>query len=102
MSPAVSVRLAQPEDSERLASLIAAAFEEYRGNLDPESAALHETGEKIQSELESGAFALIAWRAGAALGCVIARPQQDDLYFGRLSVIRAARGPGLARMLVEA
>jgi ribosomal protein S18 acetylase RimI-like enzyme len=39
---------------------------------------------------------------GAALGCVMTKPVDDDLYFGRLAVLPTARGRGLARRLVAA
>jgi ribosomal protein S18 acetylase RimI-like enzyme len=36
------------------------------------------------------------------IGCVMTEILEGDLYFGRLAVLPAARGSGLARRLIEA
>jgi predicted N-acetyltransferase YhbS len=96
-------------DAAVLAATIAAAFEQYRGRLVPESAAFRETADAITRELAAGSDAIIAEQDGEVLGCVMIKPADDsddgssaDLYFGRLSVTPAARGRGIARRLVEA
>lgn len=102
MSDSISLRRAGPADAQRLAETIAAAFEQYRGKLVPESGAFRETAQGIATELTNGAGAIIAERNGAVLGCVMTRLEQGDLYLGRLSVLPAARGEGLARRLIAA
>ena len=94
MGDILVLRLATADDAPTVAATIAAAFEQYRGKLVPESGAA--------AELDTGAGAIIAERNGAVLGCVMTKPMDGDLYFGRLSVLPAARGTGLARRLIAA
>lgn len=101
MSDSPILRAATPADAPLLAATIAAAFEQYRGKLVPESGAFRETAATIAAELASGSSAIIAEQNGRAVGCVMVKPEGGDLYFGRLSVLPAARGLGLARRLVE-
>jgi ribosomal protein S18 acetylase RimI-like enzyme len=102
MSDRLVLRAATVADAPVLAATIAAAFEQYRGKLVPESGAFRETAEAIAAELSKGAGAIIAQRNGAVVGCVMTQEMEGDLYFGRLSVLPAARGTGLARRLIEA
>ena len=96
------VRAATAADAPLLAATIAASFEQYRAKLVPESGAFRETAESIAGELKKGAGALIAERDGEVLGCVMTKPMEGDLYFGRLSVLPTARGLGIARRLIAA
>jgi ribosomal protein S18 acetylase RimI-like enzyme len=102
MSDTLVLRSATLGDATALAGTIAAAFAQYRGKLVPESGAFRETAEAIATELEKGAGAIVAERNGKMLGCVMIKEVEGDLYFGRLSVLPAARGLGLAKRLVEA
>jgi ribosomal protein S18 acetylase RimI-like enzyme len=102
MSDTLVLRAATVADAPALAGIIAAAFDQYRGKLVPESGAFRETAEAIAAELAAGAGAIIVERNGAALGCVVIQEIEGDLYFGRLSVLPAARGLGLARHLIDA
>ncbi|HVX45378.1 MAG TPA: GNAT family N-acetyltransferase [Mycobacteriales bacterium] len=96
------LRAASAADAASLAATIAAAFEQYRGRLVPESAAFGETAEAITRELADGHGAIVAEQDRAAVGCVMIKPLEGDLYFGRLAVIPSARGRGIARRLIEA
>jgi len=102
MSDRLVLRAATVADAPVLAATIAAAFEQYRGKLVPESGAFRETAEAIAAELAKGTGAIVAERNGEALGCVIVQEIEGDLYLGRLSVLPAARGLGLAKRLVAA
>jgi ribosomal protein S18 acetylase RimI-like enzyme len=102
MSDTLVLRAATLADATALADTIATAFAQYRGKLVPESGAFRETAEAITDELDKGASAIVAERNGEMLGCVMTKELEGDLYFGRLSVLPAARGLGLARRLVEA
>jgi predicted N-acetyltransferase YhbS len=102
MSDTVVVRTAAAADAASLAATIAAAFEQYRGRLTPESGSFRETADTIRRELAAGSSAIIAEQDGAPLGCVMIKPVDRDLYFGRLAVIPSARGRGIARRLVRA
>ena len=98
----VSIRLSTMADASVLAATIVAAFEEYRGQLDPPSAALDETPNSIRQELSSDYRGALAEIGGQVVGCVLFRPEGADLYFGRLSVLPGYRGRGIAAALVRA
>jgi ribosomal protein S18 acetylase RimI-like enzyme len=102
MSDTLILRAATAADAAAIAATIAAAFEEYRGQLKPESGAFRETAEGIAAELARESGAIVAERNGQMLGCVMVKLEEDDIYFGRLSVVPAARGQGIARKLIEA
>lgn len=101
MGNTVLLRSAVTGDAASLAATIAAAFAQYRGRLIPESGAFRETADTISRELAGGAGAIIAEQDGETLGCVMTKPVDGDLYFGRLAVVPSARGRGIARRLVE-
>lgn len=102
MSDSLILRAATAADAPTVAATIAAAFEQYRGRLQPESGAFRETAEGIADELARDSGAILAEQNGEVLGCVMVKIVDDDLYFGRLAVVPAARGRGIARRLVEA
>jgi ribosomal protein S18 acetylase RimI-like enzyme len=102
MSDTITLRAATLSDAPALAATIAAAFEQYRGKLVPESGAFGETTEGIARELAKGAGAIVAERNGSVIGCVMTKLEDGDLYFGRLAVLPTARGLGLAARLIEA
>lgn len=101
-SDTLVLRPATTADAAVLAATIAAAFEQYRGKLVPESGAFRETARGIAAELAKGAGAIVAERNGEVVGCVMTKLEEGDLYFGRLSVLPAARGLGLAGRLIAA
>jgi ribosomal protein S18 acetylase RimI-like enzyme len=102
MSDTLILRAATAADAAAIAATIAAAFEQYRGKLEPESGAFQETAEGIAAELARESGAIVAERNGQMLGCVMVKLEDDDLYFGRLAVLPAARGQGIARKLIDA
>ena len=106
-SDTLVLRPATAADAAVLAATIAAAFEQYRGKLVPESGAFGETADGIAAELahdlsKGGAGAIVAERNGTVVGCVMTKIEEGDLYFGRLSVLPAARGLRLAGRLIAA
>ena len=102
LSDPVVLRPATIGDAPAIAATIAAAFEQYRGRLQPESGAFGETARTIGDELAGGAGAIVAERNGRVVACVMTKLLEGDLYLGRLSVLPEARGLGLARRLIEA
>ncbi len=96
----VTVRLASIEDAALLASIVTTSFEEYRAWLVPPSGAHNETDATIASELAGDYRGLILEVEGEPAACVLLRPQGEDLYFGRLSVLPGFRRTGLAELLV--
>jgi hypothetical protein len=79
MSEAVVLRAAVVGDAASLAATIAAAFEQYRGRLTPESGAFRETADSISRELADRAGAIIAEQDGEALGCFMIKPIRRPL-----------------------
>lgn len=102
MGDTLVLRTAAIADAPLLAATIAAAFEQYRGKLVPESGAFRESASGIAAELRKGATAIVAERNGVVLGCVMTKLEEGDLYLGRLSVLPTARGEGLAKRLIAA
>jgi len=102
MSDTLVLRAGTLVDAPAIAATIAAAFEQYRGKLVPESGAFAETADNIAGQLRSGSGAIVAERNGRLLACVMTETQGGDLYFGRLAVLPEARGLGLARRLIAA
>ena len=102
MSDILVLRPAIIGDAACVATTIAAAFEQYRGRLKPESGAFRETAKGIATELRKGAGGIVAERNGRMIGCVMTKMLEGDLYFGRLAVLPEARGTGVARRLIEA
>ena len=102
MSDSLILRAATIADAHALAATIAAAFEQYRGRLVPESGAFRETPEAIAAELARDSGAILAEQNGTVLACVMLKLEGGDLYFGRLAVRPEARGRGLARRLIAA
>jgi predicted N-acetyltransferase YhbS len=102
MSDTLLLRAATAADAAAIHATIAASFEQYRGKLEPESGAFRETVEGIAAELARESGAIVAERNGRMVGCVMVKLMEDDLYFGRLSVVPEARGQGISRRLVEA
>lgn len=82
-----------------MADLIGAAFAEYRGRIEPESAALRETAAAIAERFADHRI-VVAVSGGALVGCVIAKRQGEDVYLGRLSVLPAWRRRGIAGRLL--
>ena len=102
MSDSLILRPATAADAPALAATIAAAFAQYRGRLVPESSAFRETSDAVARQLAGGSGAIVAERNGEMIGGVMTELLDGDLYFGRLAVLPAARGIGLARRLIDA
>jgi ribosomal protein S18 acetylase RimI-like enzyme len=91
---------ATDEDAATLLAVIHAAFEEFRGRLDPPSGAHRETLESIRQKMAS-AQAVLAFVNEVAAGCVFYEVGPDHLYFFRLAVLPAYRRGGLERALID-
>jgi ribosomal protein S18 acetylase RimI-like enzyme len=95
-----TLRPAKLDDSALLLDTIVQAFESYRGKFDPPSGVFAETVATIRGKVEIGG-GYIATIDGEVAGCVLYEPQADHVYLGRLAVLPAFRGNGVARVLVE-
>ena len=65
MSDPIVIRSATVADAALLAATIRAAFEQYRGKLEPESGAFRETAESVADELQRHTGGIVAERDGA-------------------------------------
>jgi len=101
MTSPFEVRAAHAGEAGILLRLLALAFSEYEGKLDPPSGAHGETVESIAGKLgEGGAF--ICHHGDAAIGCIFYAPKDDYLYVGRLSVVPEYRKRGVGDLLLSA
>jgi predicted N-acetyltransferase YhbS len=95
------VREITEDDVPWVVDVIRAAFEEYRGRLDPPSSAHHKTVEIVRRELADGG-GFVACDPQAIIGCVFYHRYPDHLYLDRLAVLPSHRGQGIARALIRA
>src|SRR5262245_10630678 len=96
----VLLREATDADVPTLVAVLIAAFDEYRGRLDPPSGAHGETEEKLRHLLR-GASAVLAFVGDQVAGCVFYAPVGEHIDLFRLAVLPAYRGRGIGRALVE-
>ena len=90
---------ARPEDAPALRAVVAAAFAEYEGKLDPPSGALSESDASLRDRILGGG----AWQCvhgGTVVGCAFVTPRGDHLYLGRVAVLPAWRGHGIGDLLL--
>jgi ribosomal protein S18 acetylase RimI-like enzyme len=100
-SDVLSIRAAGPADAPAIADVIRAAFEPYRGRLNPSPSALNETAKSIGERLTREP-ALAAEADGRIVGCVfMTLRESEELYVGRLAVLPGWQGRGLARRLMN-
>ena len=97
---AVVLREAVEDDLPAALVVLHAAFEEYRAWLDPPSGVHRETIESLRQYLERGHLTL-ALLESQVVGCVLYHAEENHIYFGRLSVLPAFRGQGIARLLIN-
>jgi len=102
MTPdSTQIRGATGADAPALVALLHAAYEEYRGALDPPSGALSETVASIAALLENET-ALVAIEDGCVVGAVFYDLRQDPVWLHRLAVSPGCRGRGIGVRLMAA
>ncbi len=84
-----------PADAEAVARLIRTAFAAIDTPLDPPPSALRETAGRIRAHLLAGGGALHGLE-----GCILWAERGGGLYVGRLAVLPACRGQGIAPALL--
>jgi GNAT superfamily N-acetyltransferase len=101
LAPAITLHEATPEDAALFQRLMLAAYEEYRDWLVPASGAFTESLEDVrQAIVEGGAVIVRLDGEPVACGRFEWAPDRSFIEVGRLSVLPAYRGRGLAvRML---
>ena len=87
-----------------IANVMALAFEEHRGKLQPPSSSLDKSPESVRQELQS-AKAIVAVKDDNVVGCnvvgcVFYSVKDDYVYLAHLAVVPKCRGLGIARALV--
>ena len=95
----LTLREATVDDAPAVLVLIHAAFKEYDGQLDPPSGAQRETVDKIRQKIATE-HAVVAQVDDQVVACVFYRNEGDHMYFGRLAVLPAYRGRGIAGALI--
>jgi GNAT superfamily N-acetyltransferase len=95
----LTLREATRWDAETVYQVTKAAYEEYRGFLDPPSGADKESLEAVESALHQGG-AVLASIDGIAVGAVRYEPRDQSLYVGRLAVLPSHRRRGIGRALM--
>jgi GNAT superfamily N-acetyltransferase len=101
VSADLTVREAHAGDAELLQGLLARAFGEYAGRLDPPSGAHAETPASLAARIGRGG-ALVCEAGVAAVGCAFYEPRAGFLYVGRFGVIPERRRAGIGALLLEA
>jgi ribosomal protein S18 acetylase RimI-like enzyme len=95
----ITLREATDADLPAALAVLHAAFEEYRGWLDPPSGVHRETVESLRNYLERGHITL-AYSGVVLAGAVLYHAEPSYVYFGRLSVLPAYRQRSIARLLI--
>ena len=96
----LSIRAADLADAPGIAAVIRAAFEPYRGRLQPTPSALSETPETIAARLAKGR-GFVAEASGRIVDCILTVANSaEDLYVGRLAVDPEWQGHGLGTRLM--
>ena len=95
----VAIRLARADEASLIVALIHRAFEQYRGELQPEPSALSMSIDKVGAAIAEG-IVLVAHHGDRLIGCVAIQHKDGFAYTGRLAVDPAARGRGIGRALM--
>lgn len=96
---AIVYRQAATDEVPLLFSVILRAYAEFWGKLNPRSGTYGESAESIAAKVDKGG-AVTAWCDNEMVGTVIYEPRPDFMYFGRLAVLPAWRGQGIAKGLI--
>jgi GNAT superfamily N-acetyltransferase len=96
----IRLRAATEADISIIVALIHAAFSEYDGVLEPPSGAHKENAQNIREKLATE-HAVLAQLGDQTLACVFYRDEGKYMYFGRLAVLPAYRGRGIAGVLIS-
>jgi ribosomal protein S18 acetylase RimI-like enzyme len=94
-----TLRDAITTDAPAIASLLRAAFEEYRGRLDPPSSSLDATVEQVLEKMLT-ARTTVAQYGPQIVGCIFEELQDEFLYFFSLAVLPRYRRRSLGRTLI--
>jgi len=96
---AVRLRIASADDAPLVYQIMQAAFEEYRGVLNPPSGVHAETVDDVIRAMQEGG-AVLAWLGDQAVGSARYAFHGKSCYIGRVSVLPQARGQGIASAMM--
>ena len=99
--PGAQIRMAVPDESFVIASVLARSFAEYKSSYTPEAfAATISTPGRIRDRINEGPV-WVALRNDAVVGTLSAVAMGEALYLRGMAVDPAARGDGIGRQLLE-
>ncbi len=103
MKSDVQIRIASPDEAEKIASLIREAFAEMKSLYTPEAfAATTPDSEKIRNRFDEGAI-WVALKDETIVGTVSVVPEENGrLYVRSMAVSPSAQGLGIGRNLLAA
>jgi len=96
---ATKITLATPEQAALVHRIMQEAFAQYMGVLQPPSSAHAETVDDVIRAMSAGG-AVLAWDDGKAVGSARFTRKPDHFYVGRLAVLPASRGKGIASVIM--
>lgn len=100
MSTTIHIQAATGDQADQILSVLVAAFEQYRQQLDPPSGVFRETPEDIRRKLAQGG-GIVAYDGDVLVGVVLYQPHADYMYLGRLGVLPEYRGRQIATRLCK-
>lgn len=92
--------LAKPEEAPLVYRIMQEAFAEYVSTLEPPSSANRETLADVEQAMTKGG-AILAWEGEVLVGSARFEQRLDYLYAGRVSVLPAHRGKGIASAMMK-
>ncbi len=95
-----TIAIAQPHQFPCMHEITRCAFAEYDGKLNPPSAAVTITLDELTEQMAEGG-GVLAYVDGIPVGSALFRLRPDHLYIGRLSVLPAMRGRGIASAILD-
>src|SRR5262245_22310721 len=99
MTMTLQITPATPDQAVLVHRIMQEAFAEYVGVLHPPSGTHAETVDDVVRAMSSGG-AILAWEDGKAVGSARYSRKPDFLYVGRVAVLPASRGKGIARAIM--
>lgn len=101
MSRVITITEATVDDAPTVHSTMREAFKEYDGVLNPPSGAMRLTVDDIVQKLGGTEKAILSWVGTEPAGSAQYHFTDTYVYMGRISVIPAFRGQGIAKRMVR-
>jgi len=101
MSRVITITEATVDDAPMVHSTMREAFLEYDGVLNPPSGAMRLTVDDIVQKLRGTEKAILSWAGTEPVGSAQYYFADHYVYMGRISVIPAFRGQGVAKRMVR-